>query len=337
MRAADEPLLAVESLVRHFPIRRGLLGRVSGELRAVDGISFQVKRGETLALVGESGCGKTTTARLVLRLLEPTSGRIFFDGEEVSGFDRQALKRFRRRAQIVFQDPFGSLNPRMTVGAMLREVLAVHKIARGAEAAGRLAELLEAVGLHAEDAIKYPHEFSGGQRQRLGIARALAVEPDFVVADEPVSALDVSVQAQVLNLLADLQERFKLTYLFITHDLSVVRHIADRVAVMYLGKIVESAACAALFDNPTHPYTQALLSAAPTPDDDRKGKRIQLTGDVPSPANPPPGCPFHPRCPHPEVDEICESTTPLLEIKTGGASAACHKVPSSGQAPTEQS
>ena len=323
--AAAESLLVVEGLVKHFPLRKGLLGRVRGRLRAVDGISFRIERGETLALVGESGCGKSTTARLVLRLLKPTAGRVYFAGRDVLGLDRGSLKVFRRQAQIVFQDPFGSLNPRMTVGSMLREVMHVHGLARGAWARERMADLLTAVGLHADDAIKYPHEFSGGQRQRIGIARALAVEPEFIVADEPVSALDVSVQAQVLNLLSDLQDRFRLTYLFITHDLSVVRHIADRVAVMYLGKIVEIAGCESLFDGAAHPYTRALLSAAPTPGDEPRGQRITLAGDVPNPANPPPGCPFHPRCPHPEKDEVCETVLPRLEAKANGALAACHK------------
>ncbi len=321
---ADGPLLVVEDLVKHFPIRKGVFGRAVGQVRAVDGVSFQIRRGETLALVGESGCGKSTTARLLLRLLAPTAGRVLFDGSPVLELDRDALKPFRRRAQIIFQDPFSSLNPRMTVGAMLREVLAVHRLARGPAAEGRLVELLDAVGLHADDAHKYPHEFSGGQRQRIGIARALAVEPEFIVADEPVSALDVSVQAQVLNLLADLQDRFALTYLFITHDLSVVRHIADRVAVMYLGKVVELADSESLFENPLHPYTQALLSSVPVPGGRRR--RIALSGELANPADPPPGCPFHPRCPHPAVDATCRETIPPLEPREGGSAAACHKV-----------
>jgi ABC-type oligopeptide transport system ATPase subunit len=275
----DSPLVEVHDLVKHFPIRSGILGRTRGQLRAVDGVSLEVRRGETVALVGESGCGKSTTARLILRLLKPTAGRVTFDGQDTAALDRAGLMGFRRRAQIIFQDPYGSLNPRMTVGGMLREALHVHGLARGRDAGRRIAELLEAVGLHSDDAGRYPHEFSGGQRQRIGIARALAVEPEFVVADEPVSALDVSVQAQVLNLLADLRERFRLTYLFITHDLSVVRHIADRVAVMYLGRIVELNACESLFENPLHPYTRALLSAVPAVDAGRRPQRIVLSGD----------------------------------------------------------
>jgi oligopeptide/dipeptide ABC transporter ATP-binding protein len=315
----DAPLLEVRGLVKHFPIRSGILGRTSGHLRAVDGVSLEVRRGESVALVGESGCGKSTTARLILGLLKPTAGRVIFDGEDTDELDRVGLMSFRRRAQIIFQDPYGSLNPRVTVGGMLREALSVHGLARGREAERRIGELLEAVGLHSDDAGRYPHEFSGGQRQRIGIARALAVEPEFVVADEPVSSLDVSVQAQVLNLLADLRERFGLTYLFITHDLSVVRHIADRVAVMYLGRVVELGDCESLFANPIHPYTQALLSAVPAVDARGRPERIALSGELGNPADPPAGCPFHPRCPHPAKDDRCRSEVPELE---GGA--ACH-------------
>ncbi len=322
-----DALISVRDLTKRFPIRGRSLGRRKEYLQAVNGVSFELRRGETLALVGESGCGKTTTARLILRLLEPTAGRVIFDGRDTLDLRGNDLKRFRRRAQIVFQDPYGSLNPRMTVRSMLREVLHVHDIARGREADLRVAELLEAVGLRSEDALKYPHEFSGGQRQRIGIARALAVEPEFIVADEPMSALDVSVQAQVLNLLVDLQEQFRLTYLFITHDLSVVRHIADRVAVMYLGAIVETGPCGMLFDEPVHPYTQALLSAVLSPGDEGGRTRIVLSGEVPSAADPPTGCPFHPRCQHPEKDEICQSLRPPLETKAAGVLAACHKVP----------
>jgi oligopeptide transport system ATP-binding protein len=316
---SDSPLVELHDLVKHFPIRSGILGRVRGRLRAVDGVSLVIRPGASLALVGESGCGKSTTARLILRLLKPTAGRVRFDGQDTYELDRAGLMGFRRRAQIIFQDPYGSLNPRMTVGGMLREVLQVHGLARGSTAEARIAELLDAVGMHSDDTGKYPHEFSGGQRQRIGIARALAVEPEFVVADEPVSALDVSVQAQVLNLLADLRERFRLTYLFITHDLSVVRHIADRVAVMYLGRVVELRDCDSLFEDPLHPYTQALLSAVPALDVGSRPTRIALSGEVGNPADPPPGCPFHPRCPHPAKDERCRSEVPALE---GGA--ACH-------------
>jgi oligopeptide/dipeptide ABC transporter ATP-binding protein len=323
--AANGPLVAVENLAKHFPMRRGLLSRAAGHIRAVDGVSFDIQRGATLALVGESGCGKTTTGRLLLRLSAPTAGRVLFDGVNIQQFDRTGLRTFRRRAQIIFQDPYASLNPRMTVGAMLREVLRVHGIARDSGADKRISELLEAVGLHLSDARKYPHEFSGGQRQRVGIARALAVEPELIVADEPVSALDQSVQAQALNLLADLQERFNLTYLFITHDLSVVRHIADRVAVMYLGKIAEIGSAESVFTNPAHPYTQALLSAVPVPGG-RARERIVLTGEAPSPASPPPGCPFEPRCHHSEKDAVCRSQLPKLQVFRGGSLAACHKL-----------
>lgn len=323
--AANGPLVVVEDLAKYFPVRRGVLGRTAGHIKAVDGVSFEIQRGETLALVGESGCGKTTTGRLILRLSDPTTGHVLFDGVNTRQLDRPGLKSFRRRAQIIFQDPYGSLNPRMTVAAMLREVLRVHEMARDAEADRCISELLEAVGLHPNDARKYPHEFSGGQRQRVGIARALAVRPEFIVADEPVSALDVSVQAQALNLLADLQERFELTYLFISHDLSVVRHIADRVAVMYLGKIAEIGSAESVFENPAHPYTQALLSAVPVLGG-RARERIALTGDVASPASPPSGCPFHPRCPHPEKDAVCRSRLPTLQALKGGSLAACHKL-----------
>ncbi len=323
---AGAPLVEVRDLAKHFPIRRGIFGRTVGQIRAVDGVSFEVRRGETLALVGESGSGKTTAALSLLRLLEPTGGGVTFDGQNALTLDRLNLKRLRRRAQIIFQDPFASLNPRLTVGAVLREILHVHGLARGAAAEKRVGELLAVVGLHAEDALKYPHEFSGGQRQRIGIARALAVEPDFIVADEPVSALDVSVQAQVLNLLADLQREFHLTYLFITHDLSVVRQIADRVAVMYLGRVVEVGGCASLFENPLHPYTRALLAAVPIPEVRKTRTRVLLAGDVASPANPPPGCPFHPRCLHPSKDETCLTAVPDLRDVGGSRQAACHKI-----------
>ena len=294
-----DALLHVRGLKVHFPLRRGLFPRLVGHVKAVDGVTFWVRRGETLGLVGESGSGKTTTGRAVLRLIEPTDGSVRFAGVDVRAMDDDALRRLRRRAQIVFQDPYGSLNPRLTVGDTLREVLRVHGIARGADAKRRIDELLETVGLRSFHAARYPHEFSGGQRQRIGIARALAVEPDFIICDEPVSALDVSVQAQVLNLLAALQERLGPAYLFIAHDLSVVEHMSDRVAVMYLGRIVETGPTAQVIERPRHPYTQALLSAVPVPDPAAQRERIVLPGDVPSPSNPPSGCPFHPRCQHP--------------------------------------
>jgi oligopeptide/dipeptide ABC transporter ATP-binding protein len=318
-------LLSVRDLVKHFPITRGVFGRTVGAVRAVDGISFDVKQGETLGLVGESGCGKTTAGRTILRLIEPTSGAVTFDGANVLALDPARLRELRRRMQIVFQDPFSSLNPRMTVGAIVREGLIIHKLAEGAAAQARVKQLLEEVGLRAEYANRYPHEFSGGQRQRIGIARALAVEPRFIVCDEPVSALDVSVQAQVINLLQDLQRDRGLTYLFIAHDLSVVEHVATRVAVMYLGHIVELAGASDLYAEPLMPYTQALLSAVPIPDPRKRKQRIVLTGDVPSPADPPSGCPFHPRCHHPARDAACARITPPLETKADGHLVACIK------------
>jgi oligopeptide/dipeptide ABC transporter ATP-binding protein len=320
-------LLQVRDLTKHFPVRGGILRRVTGAVKAVDGVSFDLAPGETLALVGESGCGKTTTGRAILRLVEPTSGAISFDGTDVRALRGEALRRMRRRMQIVFQDPYGSLNPRMTVGAAIREGLIVHDIARGAEADKRVARLLDEVGLRAEAAGRYPHEFSGGQRQRIGIARALAVEPAFIVCDEPVSALDVSVQAQVVNLLRDLQRQRGLSYLFIAHDLAVVAHMADRVAVMYLGKIVELAPRRALFAMPLMPYTQALLSAVPVPDPMARRGRLLLPGEPPSPANPPSGCVFHPRCPHPAKDAACARIVPPLEEKAPGHWVACIKQP----------
>ncbi len=310
-----DSLVEVRNLKKHFPITSGVFSRVSGHVRAVDGVSLSIREGETLGLVGESGCGKTTAGRSILRLIEPTEGRIKFDGTDVRALSRKGLRAIRRQMQIIFQDPYSSLNPRMTVGGMLSEALKIHKLARGRALRPRIAELLDTVGLRPDYARRYPHEFSGGQRQRIGIARALAVNPRFIVLDEPVSALDVSIQAQIINLLQDLQARLGLTYLFVAHDLSVVRHISDRVAVMYLGRIVEIADSKQLYTNPQHPYTMALLSAVPIPDPRRKRSRTVLSGDVPSPANVPPGCPFHPRCP--EKEEACSRVVPdLLEVES---------------------
>jgi len=329
------PLLSVRGLEKHFPVRRGALGRATEHVKAVDGVSFDLWRGETLGLVGESGCGKSTTGRAILRLLEPTAGEVSFDGTDVRALDRDQLRAFRRRAQFVFQDPFGSLNPRLSVGAMLEEVLEVHGLGEPSRR-DRAVELLELVGLRPEHIDRYPHEFSGGQRQRLGVARALSVEPEFLVLDEPVSALDVSVQAQVVNLLEDLQRELGLTYLFIAHDLALVEHVSDRVAVMYLGRIVEVADAASLYKDPRHPYTQALLSAVPRPDPRGREERsrIVLEGDVPSAIEPPSGCPFHPRCPHPGKDESCHTVRPILEGAEDGHMAACHHQPTGARSGT---
>ena len=318
-------LLSVRNLRKEFPIRKGVLSRQVGAVKAVNDVSFDVARGETLGVVGESGCGKTTTGRTILRLIEPTSGEIRFEGRDVRSMGTSQLRKLRREMQIIFQDPVSSLNPRMTIGAIVREGLTIHKLAEGAAADARVSQLLQEVGLRPEYANRYPHEFSGGQRQRIGIARALSVEPKFIVCDEPVSALDVSVQAQVINLLEDLQREHNLTYMFIAHDLSVVEHIADRVAVMYLGKVVELATAEDLYREPLMPYTQALLSAVPVADPKARKERIILQGDVPSPADPPSGCVFHPRCHHPSKDAACTAIVPPLEEKTPGHFAACIK------------
>ena len=322
-----EPLLSVRHLKKSFPIKKGVFAREVGAVQAVSDVSFDVARGETLGVVGESGCGKTTTGRTILRLIEPTSGEIRFEGRDVNSMGASELRALRREMQIIFQDPVSSLNPRMTVGAIIREGLTIHRLAEGAAADARVRQLLQEVGLRSEYATRYPHEFSGGQRQRIGIARALSVEPKFIVCDEPVSALDVSVQAQVINLLVDLQREHNLTYMFIAHDLSVVEHIADRVAVMYLGKVVELATAEDLYREPIMPYTQALLSAVPVADPRARKERIILQGDVPSPANPPSGCVFHPRCHHPAKDEACSKIVPPLEAKASGHFAACIKQP----------
>jgi oligopeptide/dipeptide ABC transporter ATP-binding protein len=317
-----DSLLRVTDLVKHYE-SWGLFGRRAPPVRAVDGVSFELGQGETLGLVGESGCGKSTIGRTILRLQEPTAGKAVFEGADVFTLERDALRKLRRRMQIIFQDPYGSLNPRMRIGDAVAEGIEIHRLAEGAEVKRRVAALLEEVGLDPTYARRYPHEFSGGQRQRIGIARALAVEPAFIVCDEPVSALDVSVQAQVLNLLADLQRRRGLSYLFIAHDLAVVRQVAQRVAVMYLGRIVEEGSTEALLAQPSHPYTVALLSAAPEPDPESAKQRIVLAGDLPSPSAPPPGCPFHTRCFHPRRDERCRTEVPLLR-PVNATRAACH-------------
>jgi oligopeptide/dipeptide ABC transporter ATP-binding protein len=315
-----EVLLKVDNLCKHFPIRRGVLSRVAGWVRAVDGVSFEVYRGETLGLVGESGCGKTTLARSILRLTDITSGDVTFDGIPIFKQNAADMRKLRKRMQIVFQDPYGSLNPRLTVGSMIAEAIKIHKLAVGDAVRERVVELLDRVGIPAEYMNRYPHEFSGGQRQRIGIARALAVSPELIIADEPVSALDVSIQAQIINLLKDLQEALDLTYLFIAHDLGVVEYISDRVAVMYLGRIVELAPAPQLYRAPKHPYTQALLSPVPSLDPGAKRQRVLLPGDIPSPADVPRGCAFHTRCPH--AMSVCrEQTPPYREVEPGHRTA----------------
>jgi oligopeptide transport system ATP-binding protein len=320
----SEPLLRVWNLSKEFPLKGGLFGRQAGSVHAVDGVDFQIERGETLGLVGESGCGKSTTGRCVLRLIEPTWGDIHFEGRNVRSLGASELRNLRRDVQIIFQDPYASLNPRMTVGAIIGEALIIHRLTKTRRQFDeRVVDLLETVGLQADHMGRYPNEFSGGQRQRIGIARALAVEPKLIVCDEPVSALDVSIQAQVVNLLEDLQERLGLAYLFIAHDLSVVEHISRRVAVMYLGRIVETAPARELYTSPLHPYTEALLSAVPIPDPKVKRKRIRLAGEVPSPVNPPTGCHFHTRCPIAQFP-LCRSERPALKQRSDGHWVACH-------------
>ena len=319
-----EDLLVVRNLKKYFPIKRGVFQRTVGYVQAVDNVSFTVKRGETLGLVGESGCGKSTTGKAILQLDRPTAGEVYVDGEDLVKLKGEKLRLMRRRMQIIFQDPFSSLNPRMNVGQIVGEPLEVHGVAKGKEKEERVKELLRIVGLNPQFMTRFPHEFSGGQRQRIGIARAIALNPSFIVCDEPIAALDVSIQAQIVNLLKDLQAKFGLTYLFIAHDLSMVRHISDRVAVMYLGRIVEIADWRAIYDDPRHPYTQSLLSAIPIPDPaiEAKRQRIILEGDVPSAANPPKGCRFNTRCP--VRQERCYSDDPQLREITSGHWAACH-------------
>jgi oligopeptide/dipeptide ABC transporter ATP-binding protein len=320
--AAPEPLVRARGVTKYFPIRRGILQRTVGKVQAVDGVDLDVLPGETVGLVGESGCGKSTLGRTLLRLVEPTSGEIWFEGRDVAKLRGRDLKAMRRDMQIIFQDPVGSLDPRMTVRDIVSEGLAIHGIARGRQRTAKVKEILQRVGLRPEAAGRYPHEFSGCQRQRIGIARALVLQPKFVVADEPVSALDVSIQSQVLNLLVELKREFNLTYLFVAHNLAVVGYISDRIAVMYLGKVVELAAAADLYRQPLHPYTMALLSAIPEPRPGARRQRIVLTGDVPSPINPPSGCRFRTRCPI--AQEICAEQEPPLEMKPEGHLAACH-------------
>jgi peptide/nickel transport system ATP-binding protein len=324
MPDAAEPLLSVQHLKKYFPIHRGVFGRVGAHVKAVDDVSFTINKGETFGLVGESGCGKTTAGRAILRLLEPDSGTIRFDGVDLLSLPKQELRKKRRDMQIIFQDPYASLNPRMTIRTIVGEPLAIHRIASGSERSDRVADLLKTVGLDSSVMNRYPHEFSGGQRQRIGIARALALKPRFIVADEPVSALDVSIQAQIINLLADLQQQFGLTYLFISHAIPVIEQISTRIGVMYLGKLVEVGTSRQICTDPKHPYTQALLSAVPIPDPAAKKERIVLKGDVPTPINPPSGCRFHTRCP--VAIDRCKTEEPPLRQIADGRDAACHLV-----------
>ena len=317
-------LVVVKDLKKHFPVRSGLLRRVTAQVKAVDGVSFTIRKGECLGMVGESGCGKTTIGRTILRLIEPTAGSVLFDGVDILTVNSKALKAMRRSMQIIFQDPYSSLDPRIPIGESIGEGLQIHGMRSGQERYATVLDMLRKVGLEEYHARRYPHEFSGGQRQRIGIARALALNPKFIVCDEPISALDVSIQSQVLNLLRDLQQEFGLTYLFIAHNLSVVEHISDRVAVMYLGMMAELTTREELFRNPLHPYTRALMSAIPVPDPTLKRERVVLKGDVPSPLNPPPGCRFHTRCP--KVMDICRSEEPLFRDVESGHFVACHLI-----------
>src|SRR6058998_3127537 len=319
------PLVEVRELRKHYPVRSGLFGRARAWVRAVEGVTLAIQPGETLGLVGESGCGKSTLGRLMLRLLEPTAGDVRFDGRSLLALSPRELRAMRRQMQIIFQDPYGSLNPRMRVVSIVGEGLAIHRVGTRRERRARVEELLELVGLPPDAGNRHPHEFSGGQRQRIGIARALAVGPRFIVADEAVSALDVSIQAQILNLLQDLQRRLGLTLLFIAHDLRVVEHVSDRVAIMYLGRIVECGPREEIYTNPRHPYTRALLSAVPVPDPRQRRQRMVLGGDVPSPVEPPSGCAFHPRCPY--AEDVCRTVLPPLVAGRGGHAVACHVFP----------